>query len=106
MESILWVRNYREILPDTCYEHALELFLTEYPNGEMRREKRRPSGYATSSKAIAHTKKKRCWTLTIKDSDDEMNEDGKNETAPKVIPGEDWTDESSDDSSSEDSESD
>ena len=35
MESILRVRNYRETLPDTCYEQALELFLTEYPNGEM-----------------------------------------------------------------------
>ena len=35
-----------------------------------------------------------------------MNEDGENETAPKVIPGEDLTDEFSDDSSSEDSESD
>ena len=35
-----------------------------------------------------------------------MNEDGENETAPKVIPGEDITDESSDDSSSEESESD
>ena len=35
MESILRVRNYRETLPDTCYEQALELFLTEYPNSEM-----------------------------------------------------------------------
>ena len=34
-ESILRVRNYRETLPDTCYEQALELFLTEYPNSEM-----------------------------------------------------------------------
>ena len=76
-ESILRVRNYREILPDTCYEHALELFLTEYPNGEMRRGKC-PSGYATSSKAIGQAKKKRGLTLTIEDSDDEMNEDGEN----------------------------
>ena len=53
MESILRVRNYKEILPDACYEQALEMFLTEYPNSEMRRGKRCPSGYATSSKAIA-----------------------------------------------------
>ena len=63
MESILRVGNYREILPDTCYEHALE-FLTEYPNGEMRRGKRRPSGYATSSKAIAQAKKEKRLNLT------------------------------------------
>ena len=56
IEFILRVRNYREILPDTCYEQTLELFLTEYPNGEMRRGKRRPSEYATSSKAIAQAK--------------------------------------------------
>ena len=85
-------------------EHALELFLTEYPNGEMHRGKRYPSGYVTSSKAIAQAKKKRGLTLTIEDSDDEMNKDGENEAAPKVIPGEDLTDESSDDSLSEDSE--
>ena len=106
MESILQVRNYREILPDTCYEHALELFLTEYPNGKMCWGKRHPSGWATSSKAIVQAKKKRGLTLTIKDSNDEMNEDGENETAPKVIPGEDLSHESSDNSSSEDSESD
>ena len=64
MESILRVRNYREILPDTCYENALELFLKEYPNGEMRRGKRRPSGYATSSKAIAQAKKEKRLNLT------------------------------------------
>ena len=76
----------------------LELFLTECPNSEMRRGKRRPSGYATSSRALALANKKTGLTLTIEDSD--------NEIAPKVIPGEDLTDESSDDSSSEDSESD
>ena len=32
-----------------------------------------------------------------------MNEDGENEIAPKVIPGEDLTDKASDDSLSEDS---
>ena len=53
MESLLQVRNYRETLPDTCYEHALELFLTEYRNSEMCRGKCCPSGFATSSKAIA-----------------------------------------------------
>ena len=85
MESILQVRNYKEILPDTCYEHALELFLTEYTNSEKHRGKCCPSGYATSSKSIAQAKKKRGLTLTIKDSDDEMNEDGENEIAPKVF---------------------
>ena len=68
----------------------------------MRKGKRCPSGYEASSKAIVQAKKKRGLTLTIKDSNDEMNEAGKNETAPKVIPRENWTDESS----SEDSESD
>ena len=34
-----------------------------------------------------------------------MNKDGENETVPKDIPGQNLTDESSDDSSSEDSES-
>ena len=85
-------------------EHALELFLTEYPNGEMLRGKHYPSGYVTSSKAIAQAQKKRGLTLTIGDSDDEMNKDGENEAAPKVIPEEDLTDESFDDSLSEDSE--
>ena len=80
MESILRVRNYNEILPDACYEQALEMFLTEYPNREMRRGKLCPSGYATSSKAIAQAK-----NLTSKDSDDEMNKDGENETAPEVF---------------------
>ena len=66
-------------------EHALELFLTEYPNGEMHRGKRYPSGYVTSSKAIAQAKKKRGLTLTMEDSDDEMNEDGENEAAQKLF---------------------
>ena len=86
LESILRVRNYREILPDIYYEQTQELFLTEYLNGEMRSGKRRPAGYVTSSKAIVQAKKKRGLTLTTKYSNDEMNED---ETAPKVIPGED-----------------
>ena len=67
---------------------------------------KRPSGYVTSSKAIAQAKKKRGLTLTFEDRNDKVNGDGENETAPKVIPGEDVTDESSDDSVSEDSESD
>ena len=84
----------------------LQLFLTEYPNSEMRRGKRHPSGYATSSRALALANKKRGLNLTIEDSDNEMNEDCENKKAAKVIPREDLTDESSDDSSSEDSESD
>ena len=59
MESMLRARNYREILPDINYERALELFLTEYPNREMRRGKCRPAGYVTSSKAIALAKKEK-----------------------------------------------
>ena len=54
----------------------------------MRKGKRCPSGYEASSKAIVQAKKKRGLTLTIKGSNDEMNETGKNETAPKVIPRE------------------
>ena len=42
------------MLPDIYYKQAVELFLTEYPNG-----KRHPAGYATSSKAIAQAKKSR-----------------------------------------------
>ena len=49
MESILQVRNYEEILPDIYYEQVVELFLTEYPNGEMVRGKRCPAGYPASS---------------------------------------------------------
>ena len=95
-----------EILPDTSYEQTLELFLTEYPNSEMHRGKCCPSGYATSSKAIAQAKRKRGLTLTFEYRNDKVNGDGENKTAPKVIPGEDLTDKYSDDSSSEDSESD
>ena len=54
----------------------------------MRKGKRCPSGYEASSIAIVQAKKKRGLTLTIKGSNDEMNETGKNETAPKVIPRE------------------
>ena len=71
-----------EILSGICYEQALELFLTEYPNGETPRGKCRSAGYATSSKAIAQAEKKRGLTLTMEDSDVEMNRDGENETAP------------------------
>ena len=53
----------------------------------MRRGKRRPSEYATSSKAIAQAKQKRGLTLTIEDSDNGMKEDGENGVAPKVISG-------------------
>ena len=81
-ESILRVRNYREILSGICYEQALELFLTEYPNGKTPRGKCRSAGHATSSKAIAQAEKKRGLTLTMEDSDVEMNRDGENETAP------------------------
>ena len=95
-----------QLLSDIYYEQSLELFLTEYINNEMRRGKRRPAGYVTSSKAIPHAKKKRGLTLKIEDSNDEMNKDNENETAPKVISREDLTEESSNDSLLEDSESD
>ena len=44
MEAILRVRKYKEILPDIEYEKVMELFLTEYPNGELRKGKRHLSG--------------------------------------------------------------
>ena len=39
MGSVLQVKIYREILSDIYYEQALELFLTEYPNGKNLEEK-------------------------------------------------------------------
>ena len=48
MGSVLQVRIYREILSDIYYEQALELFLTEYPNGKKLRGKSLPAGYVTS----------------------------------------------------------
>ena len=100
MEAILRVRKYKQILPDIEYEKALELFLTEYPNGEMRKGKRLLSGYVASAKG-KDCKKQRGLTLDDTD-DDSMNEEDEN---AMIAPGEDLSDES-DYSDSSDSESD
>lgn len=53
MEAVLRVRN-RKVITACDFENAMELFLTEFPNGEIRSSKRRLDGYMS-----AHRKKKR-----------------------------------------------
>ena len=63
MGSVLQVKIYREILSDIYYEQALELFLTEYPNGKKLRGKRLPAGYVTSQVRTSSCKKEKRLNL-------------------------------------------
>ena len=103
MEAILRIRNYGATLNDSAYEKAMEMFLTEYPNGDIRKGKRRVSGYEKGSPRQKKEKIKRGLTLNLDTSSEDESED-ENETRDlEIRPGEeididtDSSDESSDD---------
>ena len=52
MEAILPINSYgTNMFESITYERAMELFLTEFPDGEVRRGKRRLSGYVVTGRA-------------------------------------------------------
>ena len=64
MEAILRISYYRSI-SNVSLERAMELFLSENRDGELRKGKRRLSGYVTSSKSTRPAQGKRAqgWIL-------------------------------------------
>ena len=102
MEAILRIRNYGATLNDNAHEKAMEMFLTEYPNGDIRKGKRRVSGYEKGPRQKKE-KKKRGLTLNLDTSSEDESEDENEARDLEIRPGEeididtDSSDESSDD---------
>lgn len=55
MEVVLRIHNYNEVLTDEAHETAMDLFLSEYPNGDIRKGKRRVDGYKKQEPKKAKT---------------------------------------------------
>jgi hypothetical protein len=107
MEAVLRVRN-RKVITTCDFENAMELFLTEFPNGEIRSSKRRLGGYNMSThrkKKCAPREKRKGLDLNLSSSESEsepVSSQHCNEI--RVQPGEDLeeVETSSDDYSSSD----
>ena len=71
MEAMLWINSYgMNTFESITYERAMELFLTEFPDGEVRLDKRHLAGYIVTSRANL-----RCpWHVGLKLSDSEEEE--------------------------------
>ena len=97
MEAMLRINSYgTNTFESITYERAMELFLTEFPDGEVRRGKRRLAGYVVTGRATPRCP--RHIGLTLSDSEEEE------ETL--IRPGEDIDATSYMSSSEEESESD
>ena len=87
---------------DERYEHAIELFLTEHPNGEVRQNPRRVAGhqYPKKRKTCSITKpdaaKALCLLVTSSDEEDmDTQEEQVNEISDinfDMISDDEWTD--------------
>ena len=95
MEAILRISYYRSI-SNVSLERAMELFLSENRDGELRKGKRRLSGYVTSSKST-----QRAQGLILESSSDEDSDHEANHPS-LVRPGGDLVADSSSSSSAED----
>ena len=91
MEAVLRVRN-RKVITTSNFENAMELFLNEFPNGEIRSRKRRLDGYVSTHPRKKRTPrdKRKGLDLNLSSSESEVDSDsseGNNEI--RVQPGED-----------------
>ena len=91
MEAVLRVRN-RKVITTSDFENAMELFLNEFPNGEIRSRKRRLDGYVSTHPRKKRTPrdKRKGLDLNLSSSESEVDSDpsqGNNEI--RVQPGED-----------------
>ena len=100
MEAILRISYYRSI-SNVSLERAMELFLSENRDGELRKGKRRLSGYVTSSKSTRPAQGKRAQGLILESSSDEDSDHEANHPS-LVRPGGDLVADSSSSSSAED----
>ena len=101
METILRISYYRR-LSNVSLQKAMELFLTENPDGELRKGKRRLSGYTISSKSKGSTgMRKQGLFLEVSDEEEEADDDA---TAHHLLvqPGEDLSDENNSSSDDDD----
>ena len=97
MEAMLRINsNGTNTFESITYERAMELFLTEFPDGEVRRGKRRLAGYVVAGRATPRSP--RHIGLTLSDSEEEEE--------ALIRPGEDIDATSYMSSSEEESESD
>ena len=83
------------------YENAMELFLSEYPNGEIPKHKRRVDGYHSSGRSKKRNEKKKGLIIESDYSDDDVDD---NENSCLVFPGDELSS-SSEEESESDSES-
>ena len=97
MEAMLWINSYgTNTLESITCERAMELFLTEFPDGEVKHGKRRLAGYLVTGRATP--RRPRHIGLTLSDSEEEEE--------ALIHPGEDIDTTSDMSSSEEESESD
>ena len=93
LKNILHLKFDQDMSPDR-YDHAIDLFLTEHPNGELRKTPRRVSGYQSTGKrkvprpSLDVTSPSQAIDLAVS-SDDEENLD------VGSISSDEWTDNSS-----------
>lgn len=72
MEAMLWINSHgTNTFESIPYERVMELFLTEFPDGEVRRGKKRLAGYTVTSRATP----RRPWHIGLTLSDPEEEEE-------------------------------
>ena len=59
MEAVLRMSHNPQLPSPSAYENAIELFLSEYPNGEIRKHKRRVGGYHSSGRPKNEMRRKK-----------------------------------------------
>ena len=88
MEAVLRVRN-RKVITTPDFENAMELFLTEFPSGEIRSGKRRLGGCTTTCRKVkekrASNDKRKGLDLSLSSSESDSDSDNNN---IRVQPGE------------------
>ena len=75
--------RYSQLSP-SAYENAMELFLSEYSNEEMHKQKRCVDGYHSSGRSKKQNEKKKGLIIDSDDSDGDVDD---NENSPLVFPG-------------------
>ena len=97
MEVIFRMSRYSQLSP-SAYENAMELFLSEYSNEEMRKQKRCVDGYHSSGRSKKQNEKKKGLIIDSDDSDGDVDD---NENSPLVFPGDELCSSSEEESESD-----
>lgn len=102
LENILRMRCDRDFSPDR-YNHAIELFLNEHPNGEIRERRRRVDGHEYPCKRKSRKVEKKSIAMALDDvissGEEDIEEDAMENIRDidiNLISSDEWTDSESD----------